>query len=67
MNSEQVDTLENFVENTIRGTARFGFTHPRRNVVVETRIMPQNDGVFFKLQYLAPDYYTVGLVFEILP
>lgn len=67
MTSQQIDTLENFIVNTIKGTARFGFLHPRKNIVVETRIVPQNDGVFFKLQYLAPNYYTVGLTFEILP
>ena len=67
MTSSQVDTLEDFIVNTLKGTSRFGFTHPRKNVVVETRVIPQNDGVFFKLQYLAPEYYSVGLVFEVLP
>src|SRR5574343_16922 len=66
MTTAQVATLENFVENTIKGVARFGFTHPRTNAVVETRIIP-SDGVYYKLTYLAPGFYTVSSTFEILP
>jgi len=67
MTSAQVVTLQNFVENTILGTARFGFTHPRTNTIVETRIVPQGDGVLYNLTYLAPGYWTVATKFEILP
>jgi hypothetical protein len=67
MTSSQVETLENFVENTIKGTARFDFIHPRKLVVSEVRIVPKEGGTYFNLQYAAPGYYTVSLQLEILP
>jgi hypothetical protein len=66
LTTAQVATLENFVTNTIGGVARFGFTHPRTKVQVETRIVPQ-DSVYYKLQYVGPGYYTASMQFEILP
>lgn len=67
MTTEQTQTLESFIEETIKGTARFGFTHPRLNTTVEVRIVPQNDGQLYTFTYLAPDYWTVALQLEILP
>lgn len=66
MTSTEVATLKNFVENTIKGTIRFGFPHPRTGVVEEVRIIG-NGGDLFSIQYLAPDYWTVNLQLEILP
>lgn len=66
MTTAQTQTLETFVKTTLQGTARFGFTHPRLNTVVETRIVPQGDGQLYTFTYLAPDYWTVSLQLEIL-
>ena len=67
MTTAQVATLETWIVDTIRGTARFGFTHPRKNTIVETRIVPQGDGELFTSGYLAPGYWNIALTFEILP
>lgn len=67
MTTDQVQTLTDFVLDQLDGTARFGFTHPRKNTVVEVRIVPQQDGQLFTTAYLAPGYWNVSLKFEILP
>lgn len=67
MTGTQVETLRSFIDNTIQGVARFDFTHPRTSSTVEVRIVPKDGGTMFNLQYVAPDYYTVSLQFEILP
>lgn len=67
MTTEQAATLETFVRDTIRGTKRFNFLHPRTNANVEVRIVPQGDGEFYQLQYLAPGYWQTSINFEILP
>ena len=67
MTTDQVTALKTFVEDTLRGTSRFGFTHPRTNEVVEVRIVPQQDGAMYSVQYVAPNYYTVPITLEILP
>ena len=67
MSNDQVGYLETFINNTIRGTARFGFKHPRTQETIEVRIVPQQDGVMFTSSYLAPGYWTIQLQLEILP
>lgn len=67
MTDVQVNTLEDFIDNSIKGTARFGFTHPRKNTIVEVRIVPQGEGDLYTLTYLAPGYWTVAMTFEVLP
>lgn len=67
MTSAQVVSLENFVKITIKGTARFGFKHPRTAVISEVRIIPQGEGDYYTLTYSAPGYYTVQLTLEVLP
>lgn len=67
LTTEQVSTFENFVSNTIKGVARFGFPHPRTNTMVEVRIVSQSEGTLYNLTYLAPGYWTLGIQFEILP
>ena len=66
MTTAQVSTLEDFVHNTLKGSARFGFTHPRTGSVVEVRIVP-GQAAMYNLQYLAPGYYKVDLQLEVLP
>ena len=67
MTDSQVVTLENFATVTLKGTARFGFTHPRTKQIVETRILTQQDGILYNAAYLAPGYWTVSMQLEILP
>lgn len=67
MTSAQVATLESFVYSTIKGTARFGFLHPRTQQMVECRLVPQSAGDLYTLQYAAPGYYNVSATLEVLP
>lgn len=67
MSEPQVEILEEFVEGTLRGVARFGFPHPRLLTVKEVRILPADQGNLYTLQYVAPGYYNVALQLEILP
>lgn len=67
MSTEQVDTLDAFIKNTLRGTARFGFPHPRLETVVEARIVPQSDGALYSIDYILPDYWRVSMQLEVLP
>lgn len=67
LTTAQTQILEDFITNTIEGVRRFGFLHPRLNSVVEARIVPQSEGEFFRLQYLAPGYWQTSMKFEILP
>jgi len=67
MTDSQVETLETFATETLKGTARFGFTHPRTKEIVETRILTQQDGVLYNAMYLAPGYWSISMQLEILP
>jgi hypothetical protein len=73
MTNTDVDTLQYFVDYTIKGTARFAFPHPRLTtnprspVYAEVRIMPQGEGVMYNMSYLAPNYYTVSMQLEVMP
>jgi hypothetical protein len=67
MTTAQVSTLSTWITDTIKGVARFGFTHPRTQAIVETRIVPTGDGELFNSAYLAPGYWNISLKFEILP
>ena len=67
MTTAQVSTLSTWITNTLLGVARFGFPHPRTQTIVETRIVPTNDGALFNSTYLAPGYWTISLKLEILP
>jgi hypothetical protein len=67
MSTAQVEILRAFTQDTLKGTARFGFTHPRTNQIVEVRIVPQQDGALFSVGYILPDYWTISLQLEVLP
>ena len=67
MTTEQTQILQEFIEDTLKGTARFGFTHPRLGTTVETRIVPQGDGELYTFTYIAPGYWNASLRLEILP
>lgn len=66
MTTEQTETLEMFIKDTISGVMPFTFTHPRTGNTVDVRIVSSN-GEFYQLQYLAPGYWSVSLKFEVLP
>ena len=67
LTSDQAATLETFVKSTLLGTRRFNFPHPRTGNSVEVRVVPQSEGDFFTLTYIAPGYWQTNLVFEVLP
>lgn len=72
MSTAQLADFETFAQDTLLGVKRFNFPHPRYTgqtptVTVEVRIVPQNDGQLFQSQYIAPGYWQVSTVFEVLP
>jgi len=67
LTKDEVDTLQNFIDNIIYGVRRFSFPHPRTEAIVECRLVPQGEGQFFTISYVAPGYYNVNLQFEVLP
>lgn len=67
MDDTQIGTLETFINDTIKGTARFDFPNPRTQVVVEVRIVPNGDGELFTVNYLTPTLYRVSLSMEQMP
>lgn len=67
LTTAQTTTLENFIKNDLAGVKRFSFPHPRTATTVEARIVPQGEGEFYGLEYLAPGYWKTSLKFEILP
>lgn len=67
MSASQIAILDNFIENVIRGTARFGFTHPIKQVIQEVRIVPQQDGQMYISQPVTFNWFSVQMQFEVLP
>lgn len=67
MTTAQVNTFELFVKDTLKGTARFGFTHPRTGSVVEVRIVPQGNGELYNIGYINNVYWSVSFQLEVLP
>lgn len=67
MSTAQVEVLETFAKDTLQGTARFGFPHPRTGDIVEVRIIPQGDGGLFNIGYIMPERWSVSIQFEVLP
>ena len=67
MTTAQVEILETFVLNTLRGTARFGFPHPRTGLQVEARIVPGDEGKLYDVKYSTPGEWLVDMTIEVLP
>ena len=67
MSQSQLGTLDTFINSTIKYTARFGFPHPRLRTLVECRIVPQEDGQSYSIEYLALDRWKVSMELEVLP
>lgn len=66
MTVEQVATFDTFVNDTIKGVARFGFTNRRTGEVMECRIIPSDDGMY-NISTPGGRHYLVSMQFEILP
>lgn len=67
MTSAQVVIFEDFVLNSLKGVARFYFTHPRLLTQQEVRIVPTGNSEEYTIDYHAPGYWMVKLTLEILP
>ncbi len=67
MTTTQVATLDNFIKNTIKGTARFDFGHPVTGLTVEVRIVPQQDGQLYGVAYYSPTLWAIDMMFEVVP
>lgn len=67
MTTAQIATLNNFINNTIKGTARFDFAHPITGVVVEVRIVPQQNSELYSISYYTPTLWAVSMALEVVP
>ena len=68
MTTAEATTFESFVNTTLSGgVLRFTFTHPRKETLVEVRIVASQDGGMYNIAYMAPGYWTVTMQWEILP
>lgn len=67
MTDAQVQTLETFVQTTLRGTSRFRFQHPRTREQVEVRLVPSDDGKLYNLAYVSRNVWQVSMSLEVLP
>lgn len=66
LTTEQAEDLKTFVFTNLQGVKRFVFNHPRTQQNVEVRLLPQGQELY-KVQYLAPGYWTTSMQFEIMP
>jgi len=67
MDNDQISTLNDFINFTIKGTARFDFPHPRTREAIEVRIVPNSDGAYYNISYLGVEHYTITMKLEQLP
>lgn len=67
MTSSQVTTFESFVNNTLLGVARFGFTHPRKESIVEARFVPLQGGKLYTIVQKALGLWSVSFTLEVMP
>lgn len=67
MTTAQLATLRTFVETTLGGVARFGLPHPRTREVVEARIVPDSEGVLYRLTPGSRRIWYVDIDIEVMP
>jgi hypothetical protein len=67
MDNTQIQTLDDFIKITIKGTARFDFPHPRTRSNIEVRIVPNSDGSYYNISYLGTEHYTISMKLEQMP
>jgi|LakMenEpi03Aug12_release.lakeMendotaPanAssembly.Ray.scaffolds.fasta_scaffold978949_1 hypothetical protein len=63
----QLTTFNTFVLDTIKGIARFNYTHPRTAASIEVRIVPSSDGSLFSCAKEGDDVWSVSFQIEVLP
>lgn len=66
LTADQVQTLTGFIDNTLRGVARFGWPHPRTRQVVEARVVPAEQGLY-TIAPVRAGWWDVTLSVEVLP
>lgn len=67
MEDYQVLELENFIYNDIKGVLRFNWTHPRRFLPVEARIIPINQKSYISISNKIDKYFTTTIGLQIMP
>ena len=67
MNQTQIDTLDTFINDTIKAVGRFDFTHPRKGSLVSVRFIPGQSGELYTIDYVNYDIWFVSMDFEVLP
>ena len=67
MTQPQLQTLQTFAQTTLKGTARFGFPHPRTRQQVEVRIIPGDGGELYQITDFLPDQWIVSMGLEVQP
>ena len=65
MTNAEIDTLNNFINSTIFGVHRFNFPHPRLGTK-EVRMVPEQEGQFYSLEYLEEGFYKVSIKLEVV-
>lgn len=63
----QLTTFNTFVLDTIKGVARFNYTHPRTGAAIEVRLVPSSDGSLFSCSKEGDDVWSVAFEIEVLP
>jgi hypothetical protein len=63
----QLTTFQTFVIDTIKGVARFNYTHPRTGASIEVRIVPNGEGDLYSCNKEGDDVWMVGFNIEVLP
>lgn len=67
MSRAQVAAFVAFVEDTLKGTARFGYPHPRTRQQVEARLVPSDGGDLYSAVEYVPGKFRVDFTVEVLP
>jgi hypothetical protein len=67
LDDTQLDLLRDFCLNDTQGVYYFEYPHPVTNQTVDARIVPQNGGQLFTINYAAPGYYNVSMTIEVMP
>lgn len=68
MTTAQLAILSTFVKDTLKGVARFDFTHPRTGAPVEVQIVPSDgEGKLYEYVHFGHQYWTVTMKLEVMP
>lgn len=67
MTASEIAILENFIQNTIKGVARFDYNHPVTGTSIEVRFVPQSDGQLYTVSFSTPTQWAVDMTLEVVP